>query len=287
LGQIQIQSRTYGQYQGLPIVDVAAEWKELLEALGLQQINEPSLLATAIKAVLVGGIALWLGGWIQRRIRRVARQRGAYTDVVSLLSRAAAMVVYALGAAIVLGIAGVNLNAFATIFAAATIGSSLAVQDVARGFVNGLYLFIERPYRVGDRIRIGDTTGRVEDIGIRLTRLRSDAGERTLVPNSLIFTSAVEQLSTGQIDRRHYRVSGITTPILEIERDMLAALKGTSHLTARSPAIDIVSAGPEGATVLIGVEHDLGHRIDAQILYKVQVAFPGSVVAVQPAEADA
>lgn len=268
-------------------MDVAAEWTEFLEALGLQPVSEPNLLATATKAVLVGGLALWLGGWIQQRIRRTARQRGAYTDVVSLLSRAAAMLVYALGAAIVLGIAGVNLNAFATIFAAATIGSSLAVQDVARGFVNGLYLFIERPYRVGDRVRVGETTGRVEDIGIRLTRLRSDAGERTLVPNSLIFTSAVEQLSTGQIDRRHYRVTGITTPILEIERDMLAALKGTSHLTARPPAIDIVSAGPEGATALVGVEFDLGHRVDAQVLSKVQSAFPGSVVTVQSPDADA
>lgn len=268
-------------------MDAAAEWSELLEALGLQQINEPNLFATVVKAVIIGGIALWLGGWIQRRIRRIARQRGAYTDVVSLLSRAAAMVVYAFGAALVLGIAGVNLNAFATIFAAATIGSSLAVQDVARGFVNGLYLFIERPYRVGDRVRIGETIGRVEDIGIRLTRLRSDAGERTLVPNSLIFTSAVEQLSTGLVDRRHYRVSGITTPILEIERDMLTALKGTSHLAERPPVIDIVSAAPDGATVLIGVEYDLGHRIDGLIISKVQSAFPGSVIDVQPAEADA
>jgi small conductance mechanosensitive channel len=271
----------------LTVVDAAAGWNDLIEALGLQQINEPNLLATAVKAVLIGGLALWLGGWIQQRIRRVARQRGAYTDVVSLLSRAAAMVVYALGAAFVLGIAGVNLNAFATIFAAATIGSSLAVQDVARGFVNGLYLFIERPYRVGDRIRIGETTGRVEDIGIRLTRLRSDAGERTLVPNSLIFTSAVEQLSTGLIDRRHYRVSGITTPILEIEPNMLAALKGTSHLSARPPIVDIASAGPDGATVLIGVEYDLGHRIDGLIISKVQDTFPGVVISVLPAEADA
>ena len=268
-------------------MDAAAEWNEILEALGLTQVSEANLLATALKAIAIGGLALWLGGWIQRRIRSAARRRGAYTDVVSLLSRGAAMIVYALGAAIVLGIAGVNLNAFATIFAAATIGSSLAVQDVARGFVNGLYLFIERPYRVGDRIRVGETTGRVEDIGIRLTRLRSDAGERTLVPNSLIFTSAVEQSSTGQIDRRHYRVSGITTPILEIERDMLAALKGTSHLTARPPVIDVVSTGPEGTTVLIGVEYDLGHRIDAQILGKVQDAFPGSLVTVQSVAADA
>jgi len=271
----------------LTVVDASAEWNELLEALGLHQISEPNLLATAIKAVVIGGLALWFGGWIQRRIRRAARQRGAYTDVVSLLSRAAAMLVYTLGAAIVLGIAGVNLNAFATIVAAATIGSSLAVQDVARGFVNGIYLFIERPYRVGDRIQIGEITGRVEDIGIRLTRLRSDAGERTLVPNSLIFTSAVEQLSSGQIDRRHYRVSGITTPILEIERDMLAALKGTSHLSPQAPVIDVVSAGPEGATVLVGIEYDLGHRIDAQILSKVQDAFPGSVATVQSADADA
>lgn len=264
-------------------MDAVAAWEEFLTALGAQDPSAPNLLPTILWAGLVTLATLWLGNWVRTRIRIAAQKRNAYADSVSLISRVVAVIIYIIGGAFVLAILGVNPAVITTILAAATIGSSLAVQDVARGFVNGVYIFIERPYRIGDRIRIGETEGRVEEIGIRLTRLRTDAGERTIVPNSLVFTSPVEKTSTGHLDRRQYRIAGIERPLLEIEPAIKKALKGAAHISQRGPLVTIVSAGPEGSTASVFVEYDLGHRIDANVINKLHGEFPEAVITSGPA----
>ena len=259
-------------------MDATNAWDEILTALGLQDPTAPDTLTVLVRAGIVTLVTLWLGGWVRKQIRLAAQKRDAYADIVSLLSRVVAGVIYVIGGAIVLGIAGVNPTAITTLLAAATIGSSLAVQDVARGFVNGVYIFIERPFKIGDHVRIGDIEGRVEEIGIRLTRLRRDDGERTVVPNSVVFASAIEKASSGDLDRQRFRISGIERPLLEIEPAIKEALKGAAHLSRRGPLVHILSAGPDGTAATVAVEYDLGHRIDATIISKLRAAFPEAVV---------
>lgn len=67
----------------------------------------------------------------------------------------------------------------------------LAFQEVLRNWISGFFLLLERPIRIGDRITVKEFTGEVETVALRVTVLRTEDGDRVLVPNSEIYTSTV------------------------------------------------------------------------------------------------
>jgi small-conductance mechanosensitive channel len=165
------------------------------------------------------------------------------------------------------------------VLGAATLGISLALQDVGRNFVNGIYILVERPFRLGDWVSIGVAEGRVEEVGIRLTTLRSPGGSRIIVPNSVVFSSIIEDDSMGRVDHQRYAVDNIALPITEIESAVIASLKGTPHLSHRAPLVEYLQSGPEGTNVRVTVEHDLTYRVDDQVIDRLRTRFPEATVA--------
>jgi len=88
--------------------------------------------------------------------------------------------------AVAFGMAGFGnfLTALATIGAAATLGIAFAMQDVLKNFVAGVFIFTDKPFRIGDWIEWDNSSGVVEDISLRVTRVRTFDNELLTVPNS-------------------------------------------------------------------------------------------------------
>jgi small-conductance mechanosensitive channel len=124
--------------------------------------------------------------------------------------------------------------------------------------------------------RIG---GRVEDVGVRLTTLRAPAGDRIIVPNTVVFSSAIENNTVGTMDRQRYVVSGIALPIGEIQSAVVESLRGTPHLSHRAPIVTFVQATPDGTNIQVTVEHDLGQRVDESVIAKLRALFPEATIA--------
>ncbi|WP_224336406.1 mechanosensitive ion channel family protein [Haloprofundus halobius] len=76
------------------------------------------------------------------------------------------------------------LTALATIGAAATLAIGFAMQDVIANFVAGVFIFTDKPFRIGDWIEWEGNSGIVEDISFRVTRVRTFDNELLTVPNS-------------------------------------------------------------------------------------------------------
>src|ERR1700726_2358733 len=68
---------------------------------------------------------------------------------------------------------------------------SLAFQDILKNFIAGMFLLVERPFRLGDEITVDNHPGLVENIQMRTTTLRTTEGEQVLVPNSLVYTGTI------------------------------------------------------------------------------------------------
>src|SRR5256886_4185895 len=68
---------------------------------------------------------------------------------------------------------------------------SLAFQDILKNFIAGLFMLLERPFRLGDEITVDNHTGIVENIEMRATTLRTSGGGEGVTPNSLVFTGAL------------------------------------------------------------------------------------------------
>ena len=259
-------------------MDVAAFWDRVKTALGLDQLLTAELLAKTLQILIIILITVWIAQWLSRAILNAARARRTYAEVAALTSRAAALAVFAAGTTVILAILGANWTAIAAVLGAATFGISLALQDVGRSFVNGIYILVERPFRIGDWVRIGGIEGRVEEVGVRLTALRTHAGERVIVPNTVVFSSIIENSSINALDRQKYSAGGIERPITEIQGAVVESLRGTPHLSQRSPTVDIIQASPEGTNIEVTVEHDQGHHIDSDVIDRLRALFPEATV---------
>lgn len=83
------------------------------------------------------------------------------------------------------------LTSLATVAAAGTLAIGFAMQDVLKNFVAGVFIFTDEPFRIGDWIEWDDNSGIVEDISLRVSRVRTFDNELLTVPNSHLTDSVI------------------------------------------------------------------------------------------------
>jgi Small-conductance mechanosensitive channel len=155
---------------------------------GLDSLNVPYASTVADLTVFVGSFLLvyLLGRIIIRPLfNRALNARGLDAHAKRPLQKLVNFAVFFLAVTVAFGLAGFGsfLQALATIGAAATLAIGLALQDVIRNFAAGIFIFTDRPFRIGDWIEWNDNTGIVEDISLRVTRIRTFDNELLTVPN--------------------------------------------------------------------------------------------------------
>ncbi|WP_254244941.1 mechanosensitive ion channel family protein [Hymenobacter sp. BRD67] len=72
-----------------------------------------------------------------------------------------------------------------------SVGIGLGLQSIVNNLVSGIILIFERPFHVGDFIEVAGKSGRVQDIGIRSSKLTSPTGSEIIVPNGDLLSSHV------------------------------------------------------------------------------------------------
>ena len=108
------------------------------------------------------------------------------------------------------------------ILAAAGIGGlafALAAKDTIANFFGSVTIFADRPFQVGERIKLGGYDGPVEQVGFRSTRIRTLDGHLVTVPNSKIVNDMVENIGKRPFIKRVANI-GITydTPPDKVEK---------------------------------------------------------------------
>ena len=87
----------------------------------------------------------------------------------------------------------------------ASIGSlalalGLGAQDLIKNVIGGLVVLIDRPYQLGDRVKIGDAYGEIDHIGLRSTKLTTADDTRVTIPNLDILNRQVFNANSGVPD---------------------------------------------------------------------------------------
>jgi len=178
-----------------------------------QFLNEnagvPVGYADPIGAVVLGLAVFVLAYLLGRALlmpvaNRAMDRRGLDSHAKKPLRKIVAFVVIfvALAAGFAAAGRGSILTSLATIAAAATLAIGFALQDVLKNFVAGVFIFAEKPFRIGDWIEWDDEAGVVEDISLRVTRVRSFDNELKTVPNSQLTGNVL----TNPVDADKLRV---------------------------------------------------------------------------------
>jgi small conductance mechanosensitive channel len=99
--------------------------------------------------------------------------------------------VLALGLTLFLDTVGVPPSTLIAAIGVIGLAISLALQDILRNFFSGVYLLYERPFLIGDTVRIKDHEGVVEHVGFRTMVLKTADDAHVLIPNSLVIAEVV------------------------------------------------------------------------------------------------
>src|SRR5213078_1559536 len=123
-------------------------------------------------ALVVTAVALLIARAVRGVTMRALARNRAQANVTVLLGNLAQLTVIVVG--IVIG---------------------LSLQDILKNFFAGVWVLVERPFRIGDSIEVSGYSGTVEEIAFRTTQLRTDDGREVIVPNGTFMTSAVVNLT--------------------------------------------------------------------------------------------
>ncbi|CCQ37053.1 mechanosensitive channel protein MscS [Natronomonas moolapensis 8.8.11] len=183
----------------VPLQNGASGWLgRVLESLGL-----PAGVAGSVGDAALGGVlfavAFAVAYFLGRRVvlpllDRLLDARNLGRHAKTPIQKVVWILYLFLAVTVAFGIAGYNgfLRSLATIAAAATLAIGFAMQDVLKNFVSGVFIFTEKPFKIGDWIEWDGNSGVVEDISLRITRLRTFDNELLTVPNSQLTDSVVK-----------------------------------------------------------------------------------------------
>ena len=255
-------------------MNVDAVWDETKAALADAYRNLVSFGIGAVEAVVVAVVATFVARVLRRRVARGFERTRLDRNVAALAANAAAIATYVVAVTAVLALLGASWTALLAVLGASTVAISLALQDVLRSFVAGVYLLLERPFAIGDRVRVRDVEGTVEGIDIRTTALRTEADERVLVPNATVFAEVVTNRSAAILGRATVTVKGIGMPLGDVPEAVAGALVGLNGSDDRTPTVKVIAAGTEGAEVTVTVVHPPGVDVVPALLARLRDRFP-------------
>jgi MscS family membrane protein len=133
---------------------------------------------------------------------RAARTKSRMDDVlVPLIQKTSKVLVVALGAVFFIAPAlGMQVTPLVAGLGVGGLAISFAAKDTIANFFGSLNVVLDRPFQVGDWVKIGDTEGTVESVGLRSSRIRTFYNSQITVPNAELMTATIDNMG-----RRQYR----------------------------------------------------------------------------------
>lgn len=174
-------------------------------ALILLQANAPSLLQRFTPGSIVGSILILFAGWLlirtlSRGMEALARRGTRARFFVKFLEPVIRIGIWFIALLLCLNLLAPSRETFLAGVASMGIAIGLGAQDLIKNFVGGLVVLSDRPYQLGDRVRVGDAYGEISTIGLRSTKLITPGDTLVTIPNSQIMSERVFNSNSGVPD---------------------------------------------------------------------------------------
>lgn len=137
---------------------------------------------------------------------------------------------------IVLTTLGISVTSLVAVLSVCGLAVSLAVQNFLSNVAGGLQLAASKPFREGDYVEAGGTSGVVHEIGLFYTKLNSPDNKLVQIPNSAIVASNIINYSSEDTRRVDLTVSASYDAPIELVKEVLERLVGEHALTLATPA---------------------------------------------------
>ncbi|WP_436716428.1 mechanosensitive ion channel family protein [Roseiconus lacunae] len=192
-------------------IDIAENWGVISSSLGalwkdfLRRL--PLLIAGVITIVLTSVVSKSVAWGLTKIFSRQKRIRPSLRDLIFQLVTIGVWIAGLLVTAVVV-FPGMTPTRALTLLGVGSVAIGFAFKDIFENFFAGILILWRYPFDLGDFISSEDLTGQVEEITVRNTMIRRLDGELAVVPNTMLFKTAVDVL-TDKSSRRVRLVCGV------------------------------------------------------------------------------
>src|SRR5436190_17576659 len=202
----RVFAKTSLAFMVLVAADVVSTYAEL-----------PHKVARLIDILFVIAFALQGAVWGRELVlgmigRKVAEDNGsgALANAMAIIRVLVSVALFAIAGILILDNLGVNVTALVAGLGIGGIAIGLAAQGIFSDLFAALAILFDKPFRRGDTIRYDQSTGTVERIGLKTTRLRSMTGEQLIMANTKLLEREIHNLAEARARRftLHLAVGG-------------------------------------------------------------------------------
>lgn len=229
----------------LPIILV--EMEQITWKVGGSTLSLRTLLEGAVTAGAVLIVTLWISSAIEARLLRSAS--GGDLSVRKAISNATRALLMFVGLLVALNAVGIDLTALSVLGGAIGVGIGFGLQKLAANYVSGFVILAERSMRIGDTVKLNGFEGRISDITTRYTVIRSLGGRESIVPNEMMITNIVENLSLNdsRVSVSTVTSVGYDSDVDLVSRLMLEAARAQPRVIATpAPSVTLSAFGADG-----------------------------------------
>ena len=175
----------------LPLV--LEELDQIRWKVGGSMLSVRTLIEGALTAGAVLIVTLWISAALESRLLKSAT--GSDLSLRKVISNTVRALLMFVGLLLALSSVGIDLTALSVLGGAVGVGIGFGLQKLAANYVSGFVILAERSMRIGDMVKVDNFEGRITDIKARYTVIRSPTGRESIVPNEMLITQRVENLS--------------------------------------------------------------------------------------------
>ena len=176
----------------------------------------PELVANTVVAFFTIATTLQVALWVRELVLGVIEHRAGSLEENSGLGSAIGIIrllvtiaIFAIALVVVLDNLGVNVTGLVAGLGIGGIAIGLAAQGIFSDLFSALSIIFDKPFRRSDSIRWDKTTGKVEQIGLKTTRIRSITGEEVVISNTNLLSKELHNMA--RLNRRRIvQAFGIT-----------------------------------------------------------------------------
>ncbi|MDD5770541.1 MAG: mechanosensitive ion channel [Candidatus Gracilibacteria bacterium] len=140
--------------------------------------------------ILTNGIEIIFNNFSKKQ-----NKKSISKHILPLLKKIVKIIIWIFGIITIISNLGYNVGALLAGAGIGGIALALASQKTVANIFGAINIIINRPFEIGDSIKIGNFEGVVEDIGIIYLKVRNKDGHQIMIPNEIITSSAVENFS--------------------------------------------------------------------------------------------
>ena len=232
---------------------VLEELDQIVWKVGDAQMSVRTMIEGALTAGAMLIFTLWISSVIETRLLRSAT--GGELSLRKAASNATRALLMFVGLLLAVSAVGIDLTAFSVLGGAIGVGVGFGLQKLAANYVSGFVILAERSMRIGDNVRVDNFEGMIMQINARYTLIRSIAGRESIVPNELLITTRVENLSLA--DSRVWLNTMVSVGYDSDVDQVMALLKQAAVNQARvlrepAPSVNLAAFGADGLEFKVG-----------------------------------